>query len=65
MVNHPWLLDYFAEEIASVDLRDKKLAALLAAARRAIFDDPAMSREALIGALRAGPHGGPLLDRLF
>lgn len=64
MVNHPWLLDHFAEEIASVEVRDKKLAALLAAARRAIFDDSAMSREALLEALREGPHG-PLLDRLF
>lgn len=64
MVNHPWLLDHFAEEIASVEVRDKKLAALLGAARRAIFDDPAMSREALLGDLREGPHG-PLLDRLF
>jgi len=64
LVNHPWLLDRFAEEIASVEVPDKKLAALLAAGSRAIFDSPSISRDALIASLRDGPHG-PLLDRLF
>ncbi|ODR95167.1 hypothetical protein AUC70_05475 [Methyloceanibacter stevinii] len=64
LVNHPWLLDQYAEEIASVDVTDKKLAALLAAATRAIHDDHAITREALIAKLRDGSNG-ELLDRLF
>ncbi|ODR98048.1 hypothetical protein AUC68_11135 [Methyloceanibacter methanicus] len=64
LVNHPWLLDRFAEEIASVEVPDRKLAALLAAGSRAIFDEPSITRETLITTLRDGPHG-PLLDRLF
>lgn len=64
LVNHPWLLDEFAEEIARVEVPDKRLAALLATATRAILDDHTISREALIEGLRDGPHG-PVLDRLF
>ena len=64
LVNHPWLLDQFGEEIASVDVQDKKLAALLAAATRTILGEEAISREVLVAALRDGEHGN-LLDRLF
>ncbi len=64
LVNHPWLLDQYAEEIASVDVPDKKLAALLAAATKAIHQDHAITREALIAKLRDGPDGD-LLDRLL
>lgn len=64
LVNHPWLLDHFAEEAASVEIRDKPLAALLAAATRAIFDDPAITRDRLVEKLLQGPHA-KLLERLF
>ncbi|HZJ12519.1 MAG TPA: toprim domain-containing protein, partial [Methyloceanibacter sp.] len=64
LVNHPWLLDQFAEEAASVEVHDKPLAALLAAVTRAIFDDPAITRDRLVEKLLQGPHA-KLLERLF
>jgi DNA primase len=64
LVNHPWLLDHFAEEVASVEVRDKPLAALLASVTKAVFEDPAITREGLIGQLRDGPHA-KVLERLF
>jgi DNA primase len=64
LVNHPWLLDHFAEEVASVEVRDKPLAALLASVTKAIFEDPAITREGLIAQLRDGPHA-KVLERLF
>jgi DNA primase len=64
LINHPWLLDRFAEDVASVDVRDKPLAALFDAVTRAIFDAPAITREALIVQLRDGTHA-KLLERLF
>ena len=64
LVNHPWLLDRFAEDVASFDVRDKKLAGLLDAVTRTISDTPSITREALIARLRDGPHA-KLLDRLF
>lgn len=64
LVNHPWLLDHFAEEVASVDVRDKPLAALLADIAHAVHDDPAITRERLVETLRNGPHA-KLLERLF
>ena len=64
LVNHPWLLDHFAEEVASVEVRDKPLAALLGALTKAIFEDPAITRESLIAQLRDGPHA-KVLERLF
>src|SRR5680860_191515 len=64
LVNHPWLLDPFAEEAASVEVHDKPLAALLAAVTRAIFDDPAITRDRLVEKLLHGPHA-KLLERLF
>ena len=38
LANHPWLLDRFAEEVASLDIRDKRLAGLLGFITRTIFD---------------------------
>ncbi|HUU25231.1 MAG TPA: DNA primase [Methyloceanibacter sp.] len=64
LVNHPWLLDHFAEEAASVEVRDKPLAALLTAVTRAIFDDPAITRDRLVEKLLQGPHA-KFLERLF
>jgi len=64
LVNHPWLLDQFAEEVASVEIKDKGLASLLGAVTRAIFADLAVTRERLIAMLQEGPHAKPL-ERLF
>jgi DNA primase len=64
LVNHPWLLDHFAEEVASVEVRDKSLSALLAAITRAIFEEPAITRDRLVALLEEGPHA-KLLERLF
>jgi DNA primase len=64
LVNHPWLLDHFAEEVASVEIRDKPLASLLGAVTRTVFDTPGIGRERIIETLSAGPHG-KLLERLF
>ena len=64
LVNHPWLLDEFAEEVASVEIRDKPLAALLGEVTRAIFDDPHIDRAHLVEKLLQGPHA-KLLERLF
>ncbi len=64
LVNHPWLLDHFAEEVGSVEVHDKPLAALLADVTRAIFADAELTREQLIAMLEKGPHA-KLLERLF
>jgi len=64
LVNHPWLLDQFAEEVASVEVRDRAVAALLGAVTRAIFAQPAISRDRLIAVLQESPHA-KLLERLF
>src|SRR6478609_12119089 len=47
LANHPWLLDRFAEEVASLDIKDKRLAALLGFIARTIFDRDDTSREQL------------------
>ena len=64
LVNHPWLLDQFAEEIASVEVHDRPLAALIDSITKAIFDDPAITPERLTAQLRDGPHA-KLIERLF
>ena len=57
LVNHPWLLDRFAEEVASLEIRDKRLAGLLGAVRGLIFEDHGVTSERLAERLRAGPQG--------
>ena len=64
LVNHPRLFDRFAEDVASFDVRDKKLAGLLDAVTRAISETPSITRETLIAELRDGPHAKPI-ERLF
>jgi DNA primase len=56
LVNHPYLLDRFAEEVASLELRDKRLAALLAFVTRTIFDHDGIAHDQLLDALNASPH---------
>jgi DNA primase len=57
LVNHPWLLDRFAEEIASLEIRDKRLSALLQAVTRVIFDDPGVTPARIAERLETGPEG--------
>jgi DNA primase len=64
LVNHPWLLDRFAEEVAAVEIRDKALAGLLQTVTRLIFEDPDLTHEQLVERLGAGSYG-KLLDRLL
>jgi DNA primase len=63
LVNHPDLLDRFADEVASLEIRDKPLAALLSFVTRAIFERDGISREQLLDVLEASPHA-KLLARL-
>jgi DNA primase len=57
LVNHPWLLDRFADEVASIEVKDKKLAGLLQAVMRLIFEDHAATPETIAERIRAGGHG--------
>jgi DNA primase len=57
LVNHPWLLDRFADEVASIEIRDKRLAALLQVVTSTIFEDASVTRERLHERLGAGSHG--------
>ncbi len=56
LVNHPFLLDRFAEEIASLELRDKRLAALLSFVTGTIFERDGIARDELLELLEASPH---------
>ena len=57
LVNHPWLLDRFADEVANIEIRDKKLAALLQTVTRSIFEDPEVTPERLAERLDGSNHG--------
>ena len=39
LINHPWLLDRFAEDVSSLDIRDKRLAGLLQTVTGIILED--------------------------
>ena len=56
LVHHPRLLDRFAEEVATLEIRDKNLAALLTSVTRIIFDDHGVTSERLTDMIEAGPH---------
>jgi DNA primase len=64
LVNHPWLLDRFADEVASLEIRDKPLASLLGFVTRTISEEPGTAREALKEALNQSHHA-KLFDRLL
>src|SRR3990170_1342687 len=57
LVNHPWLLDRFADEGANIEIRDKKLAALVETVTRSIFEDPEVTPERLAERLDGSSHG--------
>jgi len=63
LVNHPFLLDRFAEEVASLELRDKRLAALLSFVTSTIFERDGMARDELLELLESSPHA-KLLARI-
>lgn len=65
LINHPWLLDQFAEEVASFEIADKSIATLLGAITRIIFDEPSIDREKLITRLNEGPHAKILEQKLW
>jgi DNA primase len=56
LVNHPYLLDRFAEEVASLEVKDKRLAALLAFVTRTIFEHDGITRERLLEVVNASLH---------
>ena len=60
---HPWLLDHFAEEVASLEVKQRQLADLLAQLTRAIFDHPGIAPEALAERMRESPQA-KLFDAL-
>lgn len=57
LVNHPWLLDRFADEVANIEIRDKKLAALLQTVTRTIFEDTELTPERLAERIGASSQG--------
>jgi DNA primase len=57
LVNHPWLLDRFAEEVAHLEIKDKKLAGLLQTVTGLIFEDHNVTPERLAERLEASSHG--------
>lgn len=65
LINHPWLLDHFAEEVASFEIADKSIATLLGAITRIIFDEPSIDHEKLIARLNEGPHAKILEQKLW
>jgi DNA primase len=62
LVNHPWLLDRFADEVAHVEIGNKKLAALLQTVTRTIFEDPELTPERLAERLASSPQGKLLAE---
>ena len=57
LVNHPWLLDRFAEEVSALDIKDKKLAGLLRAVTGIIFEDANVTGERVAERIGASSHG--------
>jgi DNA primase len=56
LINHPWLLDRFAEEVAALEIRDRRLAGLLGFVTSALFEEHGIGRERLIELIEASPH---------
>ena len=56
LINHPWLLDRFAEEVATLEIRDRRLAALLGFVTATLFEEHGIGREQLIELIEASPH---------
>ena len=56
LINHPWLLDRFAEEVATLEIRDRRLAALLGLVTSALLEEHGIGRERLVELIEASPH---------
>lgn len=63
LMNHPWLLDRFAEEIAGLEIKHKPLSELLDFVTHAILDEPGLGPGHLAERLAASSHA-KLVDRL-
>jgi DNA primase len=57
LVNHPWLLDRFAEEVSALDVRDRRLASLLRAVTGIILEDGQPTGERVAKRIAASGHG--------
>jgi DNA primase len=57
LVNHPWLLDRFAEEVSALDIRDRKLASLLRTVIGIILEDGHLTDERVAERVAASSHG--------
>jgi DNA primase len=57
LVNHPFLLDRFGEEVTHLDIRDKALAGLLQTVTRNIFEDASLTREQLVERIDSSSYG--------
>jgi DNA primase len=57
LVNHPWLLDRFAEEVSALDIKDRKLASLLGAVTGIILEDGHPAGERVAERIAASSHG--------
>ncbi|MGI8725282.1 MAG: DNA primase [Methyloceanibacter sp.] len=63
LLRHPWLLDHFAEEVASLHIKQRALAELLSLMTRCIFDHPGITPDSLAEALKATTHA-KLVEKL-
>ena len=63
LMQHPWLLDRFADEVADLEIKQKPLADLLGVLIAAVLERPGIRSQALAETFRAGSHG-KLLARL-
>jgi DNA primase len=57
LINHPWLIDRFAEEVSALDIRDRKLASLLRTVASIILEDGRPTAERIAERIEASDHG--------
>jgi len=57
LVNHPWLLDRFAEEVSALDIKDKTLAGLVRTVTGLILEDANLTGDRLAERIAASDHG--------
>ncbi|HET9934958.1 MAG TPA: DNA primase [Methyloceanibacter sp.] len=57
LINHPWLIDRFAEEVSALDIRDRKLAGLLSTVTGIILEDGHPTAERIAERIEASGHG--------
>jgi DNA primase len=57
LINHPWLIDRFAEEVSALDIRDRRLANLLSTVTGIILEDGHPTAERIAERIEASGHG--------